>query len=88
MTDLIESQWQEWQDKVDVSALPDVDYDTLRELMIKDLTYVSQMDVKEYTLYQKWCEIHNKYPTDTINTVFGEETVLVDTKQSLRQTQY
>ena len=81
MSDLLERQWQEWQEKVDIASFPDVDYDTLREAMIKDLTYVSQMDVKEYTLYQKWCEIHNKYPTDTINTIFGEETVLVDPEQ-------
>ena len=39
------------------------------------------MDVREYTLYQKWCEIHEKYPTKSINTLFGEETVLCDVTQ-------
>jgi len=34
--------------------------------------------VEEYTLYQKWCEVKNKYPAQTVNTLFGEESQLVD----------
>ena len=33
----------------------------LRELIIKDLSFVSTMGVAEYTLYQKYQEIHLKY---------------------------
>ncbi len=38
-------------------GLKNVNEEELRERTIRELTYVSQMDVKEYTLYQKWCEI-------------------------------
>ncbi len=50
----------------------------LRELMIKDLSFVSTMGVAEYTLYQKYQEIHIKYPTQTVSTLFGEETNFVN----------
>ena len=39
------------------------------------------MDVKEYTLYQKWCEVQEKFPTKTNNTFWGDEKVLVDEEQ-------
>jgi hypothetical protein len=39
------------------------------------------MDVREYTLYQKWCEVKERYPVDTINTLFGEELQMVDKEQ-------
>ena len=41
------------------------------------------MDVKEYTLYQKWCEIQQKYPTELNNTLFGEERQLIDPSQQI-----
>ena len=31
------------------------------------------MDVKEYTLYQKWCEVHDKYPTVETNSFFDDK---------------
>jgi hypothetical protein len=41
------------------------------------------MDVREYTLYQKWCEVHEKFPTKEAFTVFGDDEVqLVDPKQA------
>jgi hypothetical protein len=36
------------------------------------------MGVEEYTLYQKWLEIHMKYPTQNIGTLFGEEKQFVN----------
>jgi hypothetical protein len=40
------------------------------------------MDVKEYTLFQKWCEVQEKYPTVTVNDLWeGETKVLADEKQ-------
>jgi hypothetical protein len=80
--DDVETQWQKWQD----SGLEfrDIDESNLREQVIKDLTFVSAMNVKEYTLYQKWCEVHEKYPTVSNMTVFGEEEVfLQDPTQKL-----
>ena len=39
------------------------------------------MDVREYTLYQKWCEVHEKFPTRNISTLFGDDVQLVDMSQ-------
>jgi hypothetical protein len=41
------------------------------------------MDVKEYTLYQKWCEVQDKYPTQEVSTLFGTERSLVDSTQRM-----
>ena len=73
----IEEQWKQWQDSNPPDSFVDIDENYLKEKTINDLTYVSQMDVKEYTLYQKWCEIKEKYPTVVNQTLFGEEVQLV-----------
>jgi hypothetical protein len=31
------------------------------------------MDVREYTLYQKWCEVKERYPVEEVSTLFGQE---------------
>ena len=72
----IETQYQKWLDSGIVYK--DVDLGVLTENVKTDLSFVSQMDVKEYTLYQKWCEVHEKYPTEEINTLFGTERQLID----------
>ena len=64
----IEKQWKEWQDTNSLKDIPNIDTDKLKDIVIKDLTFVSAMDVKEYTLYQKWCEVHQKYPTIETNS--------------------
>ena len=79
--DDVETQWLKWQESNPADSFIDVDEEKLKEQVISDLSYVSQMDVKEYTLYQKWCEIHQKYPTFTNNTLFGEEVQLLDSTQ-------
>jgi hypothetical protein len=80
--DDVETQWQKWQDSG--LEFQDIDEGQLREQVVKDLTFVSAMDVKEYTLYQKWCEVHEKYPTVRNMTVFGDEEVfLQDPTQKL-----
>lgn len=78
--DDVEAQWQKWSDSgIEFS---DVNFDILRERTISELTYVSAMDVREYTLFQKWCEIQEKYPTITVNDLWeGEKKVLADEKQ-------
>jgi hypothetical protein len=48
--DDVEVQWQKWQEANPEDSFTNVDEGQLRETIIKDLTYVSQMDVKEYTL--------------------------------------
>lgn len=81
--DDVEEQWRKWQEANPPESFMDIKEDDLREQTIKDLAYVSQMDVKEYTLYQKWCEIKEKYPSFVNNTLFGEETQLLDSKQQV-----
>jgi hypothetical protein len=78
--DDVEAQWQKWSaQNQEPEVLSD---DTLREKIIKDLTFVSGMDVKEYTLYQKWCEVQDKYPSIVVNDLWeGETRVLEDEKQ-------
>jgi hypothetical protein len=78
--DDVEAQWQKWSDSG--IEFTDVDFAQLRERTINELTYVSAMDVREYTLFQKWCEIQEKYPTITVNDLWeGEKKVLADEKQ-------
>ena len=78
--DDVEAQWQKWSDSG--IEFMDVDFDNLRERTINELTYVSAMDVREYTLFQKWCEIQEKYPTIIVNDLWeGEKKVLADEKQ-------
>jgi hypothetical protein len=78
--DDVETQWQKWSTSGYDSI--DVDLGELRERTIKELTYVSAMDVREYTLFQKWCEVQEKYPTITVNDLWeGEKKVLADEKQ-------
>jgi hypothetical protein len=31
------------------------------------------MDVSEYTLYQKWCEVKERYPMQEVSTLWGSE---------------
>ena len=78
--DDVEEQWRKWQEhNVEPVVFAD---DVLREKIIKDLTYVSTMDVKEYTLYQKWCEVQEKYPSIVVNDLWeGEKIVIQDEGQ-------
>ena len=56
----VERQWDEFQSTFTApEALSD---DELRKFVMEDLEIASKMSVEEYTLYQKWLEIHIKYP--------------------------
>lgn len=76
----IDDQWKNWQVKNEPERFTHIDTEQLRQSIIDDLSVKSQMDVREYTLYQKWCEIHEKYPTREISTLMGQEVQLVDMK--------
>jgi len=78
--DDVETQWKKWQDETPIEPLNFTE-DELRERTIKELGYVSQMDVKEYTLFQKWCEVQEKYPSIVSQTLLGEERLLEDEGQ-------
>ena len=58
--DDVETQWKKWRDSG--LKFENIDENELRTRVIEELTYVSKMDVKEYTLYQKWCEVQERYP--------------------------
>lgn len=63
----VERQWDEFQATFQA---PDALSDTeLKKVVTEDLANVSAMTVEEYTLYQKWLEVHIKYPT--FETLFG-----------------
>ena len=69
----LEKQWIDWSEANDISKLTAPTDEELREAVIKDLQYASQMTVEEYTLFQKWCEIQERYPTKEVSTLFGDE---------------
>ena len=78
----VQKQWEKWSDENPKSSFGHVDTEELKRILTEDLTYASGMDVKEYTLYQKWCEVQEKFPTKINNTLWGdEEKVLVDEEQ-------
>ena len=79
----IDDQWQSWQDNNPLDKIPDVDTDVLKEALIKDLSYVSSMDVKEYTLYQKWCEVKDRYPTVETNSFFDDKPAMQKPEQGV-----
>lgn len=79
--EFVDEQWDKWQKENDASRFEHIDTDSLKEVLVKDLSYASSMDVKEYTLYQKWCEVQEKYPTRLMNTLYGEEKQLINPEQ-------
>jgi hypothetical protein len=79
--EFVEKQWKEWSEANPPSTFKHIDESVLKETLITDLTYASQMDVREYTLYQKWCEVKERYPVHEVSTLFGQETQMVDVNQ-------
>jgi len=79
--EFVEKQWQDWQEKNPASSFEHIDEEHMKKVLIEDLTYASQMDVREYTLYQKWCEIKERYPVHEVSTLFGEELQMVYPEQ-------
>ena len=80
--DDVETQWKKWSAENPVDDMPFIDENELKETVIKDLTYVSQMDVKEYTLYQKWCEVQDRYPAVVVSDLWeGQKRVIEDEEQ-------
>jgi len=77
----IDEQWRLWQIENEPERFEHIDTEQLKQDLIADLTVKSQMDVREYTLYQKWCEVHEKYPTRIMSTLFGDECQMVDKDQ-------
>jgi len=81
--EFVDAQWSKWQEENPVENFRHIDTEELKTVLIKDLTYASQMDVREYTLYQKWCEVHERYPVEDKSTVFGYEVQMVYPEQKV-----
>lgn len=77
----VEKQWKEWSEAHPSSSFKHIDKEALVKVLTEDLTYASQMDVREYTLYQKWCEIKERYPVEDVSTLWGSEVQMVDPEQ-------
>jgi hypothetical protein len=80
--EFVEKQWDEWSSTNPPEKFEHIDEGHMKEVLIKDLTYASQMDVREYTLYQKWCEVKERYPVQEVSTLFGQELQMVDPEQN------
>jgi hypothetical protein len=80
---LFEKQWQEWLSQNDVTSFVAPTDDELRHAVIRDLTDVSKMSVEEYTLFQKWCEVQEKYPSHEVSTLFGMEKQLINIEDEM-----
>jgi hypothetical protein len=78
----VEEQWRLWQVENEPERFKHIDTEGLKSALVTDLSKASAMDVREYTLYQKWCEVHEKYPTRELNTLEGYQTQLIDVNQS------
>ena len=78
----IEDQYKIWLENNPPEEVRDITDEELKESLVGDLSYVSQMSVGEYILYQKWEEVHNKYPTHQVQTLWGSECQLRDMSQS------
>ena len=74
----VEDQYKIWSDENDISKVEDISESTLKSAIEKDLAFVSKMTVQEYTLYEKWIEVHEKYKTAETNNFFDDRPALVD----------
>jgi len=77
----VDKQWSEWQEKNKNVPVKHIDEQELKKVLIDDLTYASKMDVREYTLYQKWCEVKERYPVNEVSTLWGDELQMVYPEQ-------
>ena len=79
--EFVDEQWKVWQENNPDISFEHIDTEELKEILIKDLSYASKMDVREYTLYQKWCEVKERYPTKEVDTLWGSEIQMVSSEQ-------
>ena len=76
MEPFVQKQYDEYRaNYVEKEVMSEYD---LRQRIIDDLSYVSKMSVGEYTLYQKYLEIQQRYPSQEMGTLFGASKQLVN----------
>ena len=71
----VETQWKRWTEKNPSDQIRHIDKEQLTKTVTQDLEYASQMDVREYTLYQKWCEVKERYPGKASVNMFGDPDI-------------
>ena len=71
----VETQWKRWTEKNPLDQIRHIDEEQLTKIVTQDLEYASQMDVREYTLYQKWCEVKERYPGKASVNMFGDPDI-------------
>jgi hypothetical protein len=71
----VETQWKRWTEKNPPDQIRHIDEEQLTKTVTQDLEYASQMDVREYTLYQKWCEVKERYPGKANVNMFGDPDI-------------
>ena len=62
---VLEAAWDAWYKEYQLDkdlVMEKVSDEELKEALLADLTIASKMPVEEYTLYQKWEEVHHRYP--------------------------
>ena len=79
----VEDQYKTWCDNNDISKVEDIDEKHLKESIEKDLAFVSKMTVQEYTLYEKWIEVHEKYKTAETNSFFDDKPAMLKPEQGV-----
>jgi hypothetical protein len=79
----IETQWKDWQLENPPENYVHYSEEDIKTSLEQDLSYISKMDVREYILYQKWCEIQEKFPTMIVSDLWsGPKKVLQDESQA------
>ena len=71
----VETQWKRWTEKNPSDQIRHIDKEQLTKTVTQDLEYASQMDVREYTLYQKWCEVKERYPGKASVNMFDDPDI-------------
>ena len=73
--DRLDDEYNKWYEQQTFEV---INKDDVREMLVKDLSFVSKLTVEEYTLYRKWLEIQERYPDKASKTgmdsFFGEAT--------------
>ena len=78
--EFVKQQYNDWI--ANETPISNIDEFELKERIVSELSQISTMDVKEYTLFQKWAEIQDRYPTIIVNELFeGPRKVIKDHTQ-------
>jgi hypothetical protein len=73
--EFVEKQWKKWIESNPPESYKHIEEEQLIKTVNQDLEYASQMDVREYTLYQKWCEVKERYPGKANVNMFGDPDI-------------